>query len=54
MTAGVDLERRLADWFIDEAPGRAPDRVLTWRWNGSRPSRSVEASVDTSAGGGTG
>ena len=28
MTAGVDLERRLADWFVDDAPGRAPDRVL--------------------------
>ncbi len=28
MTAGVDLERRLADWFVEDAPVHAPDRVL--------------------------
>ena len=28
MTAGVDLERRLADWFVDDAPVHAPERVL--------------------------
>jgi hypothetical protein len=29
MTADIDFDRRLERWFLDEAPERAPDRVLS-------------------------
>jgi len=28
MNAGRDVERLVSDWLLDEAPGRAPDRIL--------------------------
>jgi hypothetical protein len=28
MNAGHDVERLVSDWLLDEAPGRAPDRIL--------------------------
>lgn len=28
MTTGIDVDRRLTAWMADEAPGRAPDRLL--------------------------
>ena len=28
MNAGRDVERLIADWLVEESPGRAPDRIL--------------------------
>ena len=28
MNAGPDVERLIADWLVEEAPARAPDRIL--------------------------
>jgi hypothetical protein len=28
MNAGPDVERLLSDWLMEEAPARAPDRLL--------------------------
>jgi hypothetical protein len=50
MTGQADVERLIAEWLADEAPGRAPDRILTAsaaridakpRWIGSRIGRQL-------------
>ena len=50
MTAGVDFDRRLEDWFAAQAPGQAPDRVLgaaleTGRSHAAAPRRGSAGSA---------